>query len=184
MGIINVSSKVFQGMVIAFAAAMAGCVQVQATVPDVEVTQHGIRFDGVPNGSQLGVVSITRTFVLSSESLSFTKDLNSEVFATAVTLTPVAPLNDLSFIHSARVTMSSGSTETAIESAEIINYERGAEAGPLPELNVNTLFPVDVTALWSAEKPTITLTITGIAPETAWSADLTIHMGGKFEYKM
>ena len=180
----KLSSTLFQGMVIAFAATLAGCVQVQANVPDVEVTQHGIRFDGVPFGSKLGEVSITRTFVLSGEALSFAKNLNSEVYATEVTITPVAPLTDLSFIHSARVMMSSSSSSTPIAPAELINYDRAGAPVSLPELTVKTLYPVDVTELWAAEKTTITLTISGVLPETAWGVDLTLRLGGKIEYKM
>ena len=180
----KLSSKLFSGMVLVFASALAGCVQVQANVPDVEVTQHGIRFDAVPFGSKLGEVSSTRTFTLSGEALSFAKNLNSEVFAMEVTLTPVAPLSDLRFIRTARVVMSSSSGTTAIEPSEIINYERADVAVSLPELTVKTLYPVDVTKVWSAEKTTISLTISGVLPETAWGVDLTLRMGGKIEYKM
>ena len=175
----KLSSKLFSGMVLVFASALAGCVQVQANVPDVEVTQHGIRFDAVPFGSKLGEVSSTRTFTLSGEALSFAKNLNSEVFAMEVTLTPVAPLSDLRFIRTARVVMSSSSGTTAIEPSEIINYERARRVYYAFEDRA-----VDVTKVWSAEKTTISLTISGVLPETAWGVDLTLRMGGKIEYKM
>jgi hypothetical protein len=180
----NRSIKVFQGLVFGVALALAGCVQVQADIPDVEVTQHGILFDGVPFGSMLGEVSTTRTFTLSGDTLSFAKDLNSEVYAMEVSLTPIAPLQDLSFIHSARVTMSSSTGTTALTPAEIINYEREGAPVSTAELTVQTLYPVDVTDLWAADKTVITLTISGVLPETAWGADLTLRLGGKIEYKM
>jgi len=45
---------------LALSAGAAGCVSVDAEIPDVEVTQKDLSFAGVPVGGALGDVSMTR----------------------------------------------------------------------------------------------------------------------------
>jgi hypothetical protein len=163
---------------------LGACVQVQAEVPDVEITQHGVMFQGVPSARQYGEVSVTHTFTLSGDQLSFAKDLNSKVYAMEVILRPTGSLQNLDFIRTARVLMSSPTQAGVQPATEIINYERVSDQASQPTLTVKTLVPIDITELWAAEKTDITLTLSGVLPEVDWSVDVSLRLGGKIEYKL
>jgi hypothetical protein len=165
------------------AAAAASCAKVEADVPQAEVTQKSVDFRGVPGSSQLGEVSITQSFTLTSDDLSWAKDLNSEVYAYEVELKAVGPIQDLSFIHYAHITMADGTDGATTPPVEIVNYERPANAVVSPVIEAKTLFPINVSQVWAAKKVVITMVLAGIFPEVAWSADVTLHMSGKISYK-
>lgn len=164
------------------AAAAASCAKVEAEVPEAEVTQKSVAFQGIPGGHALGEVSTTQTFTLTADNLSWAKDLNSEVYATEVELRAASGVQDLSFIHYARVTMSDGSGSSAA-AVEVVDYERPDNMTPSPVISAKTLRPIDVTQVWAADKIVITMQLAGVFPEQAWSADVILHMGGKISYK-
>jgi hypothetical protein len=167
------------------ATGTLACAQVDADVPDAEVTQKAVSFLGIPGGAAMGEVSTTQTFTLSSDKLSWAKNLNSEVYAESVTITALGDLPNLDFIHYARVTMSSGAGVGAtIPPVELINYQRPDGVSSSPYLTVDALYPVDVTKVWAAGKVVITMQLVGIFPEKAWSADVTLHLTGKMSYKL
>ena len=165
------------------AAAAASCAKVEADVPQAEVTQKSVDFRGVPGSSQLGEVSITQSFTLTSDDLSWAKDLNSEVYAYEVELKAVGPIQDLSFIHYAHITMADGTDGATTPPVEIVNYERPANAVVSPVIEAKTLFPINVSQVWAAKKVVITMVLAGVFPEEAWAADVTLHMSGKISYK-
>jgi len=165
------------------AAAAASCAQVEADVPDAQVTQKSVSFQGMPGASQIGEVSTTQSFTLSGDKLSWASDLNSEIYAHAVEFKAVGAVQDLSFIHYARITMSGGSTGSANPPVEIIDYQRPDNYTPTSDLTVPTLSPIDVTKVWAAGDVVITMQLAGVFPEQNWSADVTLHLGGKISYK-
>jgi hypothetical protein len=165
------------------AAAAVSCAKVEADVPQAEVTQRAIAFQGLPGGSQLGEVSVTQSFTLTSDDLSWAKDLNSEVYAYEVELKAVGAVQDLSFIHYAHITMADGSDGATTSPVEIVNYERPENASPSPVIDAKTLYPINVSEVWAAKKVVITMVLAGVFPEVAWSADVTVHMSGKISYK-
>jgi hypothetical protein len=160
------------------------CVEVQADVPDVEITQHGVMFQGVPSAKRLGEVSVTHTFSLSGDQLSFTKDLNSQVYAMEVILRPTLPMQNLDFIRTARVQMSNPAKDGVQPVKDIVYYERTGDQVAQPILAVKTLMPIDITELWAAKKTDIILTISGVLPEVNWSVDVSLRLSGKIEYKL
>jgi hypothetical protein len=165
------------------AAAAASCARVEADVPQAEVTQKAVNFQGLPGGRQLGEVSITQTFTLTADDLSWAKNLNSEVYATEFELKAVGAIQDLSFIHYAHITMSDGSDGTTTPAVEIVNYERPANAVASPVLDAPTTYPINVSQVWAAKKVVITMQLAGVFPEETWAADVTLHMSGKISYK-
>jgi len=172
------------GMALVFAAAAAAsCAKIEADVPQAEVTQKAVAFQGVPGGRQLGEVSLTQSFTLSADDMSWAKNLNSEVYAYEVELKAVGAVQDLSFIHYARVTMSDGSDGATTPAVEIVNYERPANAVASPVIDAPTTYPINVSRVWAAKKVVITMQLAGVFPEEAWSADVTLHMSGKISYK-
>ena len=170
-------------LMLALSCATVACARVEAEVPEAEVTQKAVSFQAVPGGSALGEVSITQSFTISADDLSWAKDLNSEVYATAVEIKLLGDVKDLSFIHYARVLMSDGAADSSTAPVEVISYQRPDGMAPTDDLLVKTNYPIDVTKVWASKKITITLQLAGVLPEQAWSADITLHMGGKMSYK-
>ena len=165
------------------AVAAASCVRVEADVSQAEVTQKAVNFQGIPGGRQLGEVSTTQTFTLTADNLSWAKDLNSEVYAYEVELRAVGDIQDLSFIHYARITMSDGAEDSMTPAVEIVNYERPANAVASSVIDAKTTSPINVTQVWAAKKVVITMQLAGVFPEQTWSADVTLRMSGKISYK-
>lgn len=165
------------------AAGAASCAQVEADVPQAEVTQKAVSFKGIPGGKALGEVSTTQSFTLSSDDLSWAKNLNSEVYAHAFEIRAVGALQDLSFIHYTRITMSDGSDGATTPAVEIVNYERPANAAASPVIDAPTSYPINVSQVWAAKKVVITMELAGVFPEETWAADVTLHMSGKISYK-
>ena len=165
-------------------AAAVSCARVEADVPEVAVTQKSVDFRGIPHGLGSGEMSMTQTFVLSSDKLSWAKDLNTEVYANEVEIKALGDIEDLRFIHFARITMSDGAEDSATPAVEIVNYERPDNAVASPVIIAKTTYPVDVTKVWAAKKVVITMQLAGKFPEHGWSADVTLHMSGKISYKL
>jgi hypothetical protein len=163
--------------------ATAACAQVEAEVPEAEVTQRAVNFMGIPGGSQLGEVSTTQTFTLTEDNLSWAKDLNANVYASEVEFKATGDVQDLSFIHFAHVTLSDAAKGSTTPAVEIISYERPANTGALPVITAKT-YPIDVTKVWAAKEIMVTMVLAGVFPEKTWSADVTIHLGGKISYKL
>jgi hypothetical protein len=166
------------------AAAAASCVRVEAEVPEAEVTQKAVSFDGIPRGSQVGEVSTTQTFTLSADDLSWAENLNAEVYAKEVELRAAGKYQDLSFIHYVRVTMSDGTADSTTPAVELIYYERPANAAATSIVDVKTSSPIDVTKVWAAKNVVITMAIAGTLPQESWAADVTLHLSGKITYKL
>lgn len=171
------------GLVALFSLAAASCVQVDAEIPDTKVTQKAVSFQGVPGAQAAGEVSITQSFTVNSDDLSWTKDLNADVYAYEVELTATSGVSDLSFIRLARITMASGE-DPSIAPIEVVNYTRPASYTPSAVLDVPTTQPINVTTVWSAKQLVFTLNLTGIFPEQDWTADVTLHLSGKLSYKL
>jgi len=165
------------------AAAAASCVRVEADIPEAEVTQKAVKFQGIPGGGQLGEVSTTQSFTLTADDLSWAKDLNSDVYAYEVEIKAVGAIQDLSFIHFAHVSISSGAEDSTAPAVEVVNYERPADAVASPTISAKTLVPINVTQVWAQKKVIITMNLIGVFPEEEWSADVTLHMSGKISYK-
>jgi hypothetical protein len=162
--------------------AAASCAQVDVAIPDTKVTQKAVTFQGIPGAQAAGEVSITQTFTMTSDDLSWAKDLNSDVYAYEIELKAVSGVEDLGFIRLARITMANGDDATATP-IEVINYTRPENYVASPLLQVPTTQPVNVTTVWAADKLVFTMYLTGIFPEQDWAADLALHMNGEISYK-
>jgi hypothetical protein len=176
------SSRLLPALAGLGALAALGCsLSVEAEIPEVEVTQRGVRFDGVPLGEKLGTVSTSRSFELSSANTAWAKELNSEVYALSVVMRANGNLANLDFIEAARVAMSDCSESLA--PVDIIDYERPANTPSSSVIEVATQYPIDVTKLWGAKSTRIEVQVAGRLPEAAWSTDITLRLGGKITYK-
>jgi len=165
----------------ALSTGAAGCVSVDAEIPDVEVTQKDLAFDGVPIGSALGDVSMTRTFSQEHDALDLPQGLNPEVKALAVSLTAKSGIKDFSFVRYLRMTMSDTSDNS--NAVELINYERDDSAPPSNVLKMTAANPVNALDKWKTKSALFTIDIAGTLPDNAWTADVTIRFAGNIHYE-
>jgi hypothetical protein len=177
------TAKSRRGLPLLLAVLCASCAQVEADVPEAQVTQKGVAFHGTGGwGTWPGEVSALQSFVLSSDNLSWVKDLNSKIYVTQVDLRAASGVDDLSFIHYAHVTIADA--ENMWKPVEIVDYMRPDNQGPTPLLTAKTLHPVDVTEVWRAKKVVVSIALAGELPSKPWKADVTLHLSGKISYKL
>jgi hypothetical protein len=166
---------------LALSAGAAGCVSVDAEIPDVEVTQKDLAFAGVPVGSALGDVSMTQTFSSEHDALDLPQGLNSEVKALGVTLTAKSGIKDFSFLRYLRLTMSD--TADNSNALELINYERPDSAPASNVLNMTSANPVNALEKWKTKSALFTIEVAGTLPDSDWTADVTIRFAGNVHYE-
>jgi hypothetical protein len=160
-------------------AAAAGCAGIEADVPDVQVTQRGLVFDGVPGASQAGDLSMAKSFSQDHDKIDFPDGLSSDVRTLSVSLHATSGVPDLSFIHYLRVTMAPDDGSPAMELGV---YEPAPGATVGSEIHLTTLNPVNVFAAWNADRAKFTLEVAGALPEHDWTGDVTAHFSGKIKY--
>jgi hypothetical protein len=163
-------------------AGAAGCmVSVEAEIPDVEVTQKGLSFAGVPIGGALGDVSMTQSFSQEHEALDLPEGLTSEVKALEVSLTARQGISDFNFVHFLRLTMSDDTNNA--NAVELIDFQRDDSAAPSPVLKMIAANPVNALEKWKTKSALFTIDVAGTLPEHDWVADITIRFGGKIRYQ-
>ena len=155
------------------ALASACSFSFEADLPEVEVTQHGLKVAGVPGTTRVGDVSVTGSFTLSSRNTAWSKRLGSDVFVHQVTVAASGSQPDLDFITLARVTMADSAIPEG--TTEIMTYDR-SQAASTSVIDVSMPSPIDITTLWSADRTVIALEVTGRVPEQTWSVDLTMKL--------
>jgi hypothetical protein len=153
---------------------------VETDVPDVEITQRGVRFDGNPAAQKLGMASTSRSFQLSSNA-AWAKELNSEVQAGGVTVRSGTGVPNLDFIKYASVTMVDSSG--AVPPVKLMSYERPDGAPSSTIIEATMAQAVDLTALWKSESSKVEVKITGELPANSWTADIVLHLSGKITYE-
>jgi hypothetical protein len=164
----------------ALGAATAGCgISVEADVPDVQVTQRGVVFQGVPGASLAGDQSMAKSFTQDHDKIEFPDGLDSEVKTLDVSLRATSGVDDLSFIHYLRITMAPDDGSPGVE---LGTFEPAAGAAAGKEIHLTTLNPINVFAAWNTSKAKFTLEVVGVLPEHDWSGDVTAHFSGKLKY--
>ena len=165
----------------ALSAAAAGCgISVEADIPDVQVTQRGIVFPGVPGANLAGDQSMAKSFSQDHGKIEFPEGLDSVVRTFDLSLRATSGVTDLSFIHYLRVTMAPD--EGASPAIELGVYEPAAGRRIGNEIHLTTLNPINVFDAWNTDKATFTLEVAGALPEVDWTGDVTAHFSGKVKY--
>jgi hypothetical protein len=166
------------------ALAGAGCMMdVEATIPDLELTQRDIRFDGVPKVVAANQTSMSRTYQIDDSRLRLARQLYSELHAMEATIVVTSGPTDLEFLRNLRLTMRGRTPESDRPLVtEILDFEhKGGELGTT--LLIKSPTPIDVTGPWLAEDTAITLDVSGWLPSYEWTADITLRLKGKVRYK-
>jgi hypothetical protein len=163
------------------AGGAGGCaLSVEADVPEVQVTQHDLAFDGV--GAQVsalaGDVSMTRSFSQQHQKLDLPSGLDSKVDALGLTLTATSGVTDFSFIHNLRLTM----TDDVHDPIELVSYQQDPNAAPSNVLVMKSANPVNTLDQWKTDSATFTVEVAGTLPANDWTADLTISFSGTIKY--
>jgi hypothetical protein len=153
--------------------------QVEATVPEVEITQHDLKFDGVPLAAALGDVSVSKSFSQQHQRLELPDGLDTEVKALGVTLTAKSGIENFDFIKELRVTMS----DDVHAPVELIDYTRVDGAPSTNVLTMESKNPVNTLDQWKTDSATFTIEIAGALPPQDWKVDLSVRFAGKITYK-
>jgi hypothetical protein len=162
--------------------ASGGCMlQVEADVPEIEITQHDVVFDGVPQpvAANAGDVSLTKSFSQQHQKLDLPAGLTSQVNAMGVTLSAKSGIDNFDFLKNMRVTMSDG----VHSPVELINYQQPAGAPSTNVLTVQSANPIDTLAVWKTDAATFTLEVAGALPSADWTVDVSVRFAGKIVYK-
>jgi hypothetical protein len=164
------------------AALVSGCSpSFEADLPDVEITQHGLKMAGVPAAAQVGDASVTSSFAFSPSTTAWAKRMNSGIFVHQVTIAASGCLADLSFIKVARVTAADPASPGG--TTELLNYDRSEGTPSSSAIEASIPAPIDITTLWSADKAVIELQMAGQLPEQDWTVDVTLKLSGKITYE-
>jgi hypothetical protein len=164
----------------ALAAATAGC-SVEADVPDVQVTQRGVVFQGVSGDGSGGDTSMARSFSQQHDKIDLPDGLDSEVRTLSVSLRATAGVDDLTFIHTLRVTMAPDDGQGNAIELGVYEPAPGATAGK--QISLTTLNPINVFDAWNTDAAKFTLEVAGALPAHEWTGDVIAHFAGKLEYK-
>ena len=168
----------FSSIIPVLTTLASGCLpSFEADLPDVEITQQGLKMAGVPLAAKVGDASVTSSFTLSPSTTAWAKRLNSEVFIHRVNIAANGSQADLDFIDLARVT--AGNPTSPEGTTEILNYARSEELPPGSDIEVSMPTPIDITNLWSADQAVIELQVAGQLPEQDWTVDVTLSLSGK-----
>jgi hypothetical protein len=158
-----------------------GCMlQVEADVPEVDITQHDVVFQGVPApvSTNVGDVSLSRSFSQQHQRLELPAGLTTEVKAMGVTLTAKSGVENFDFLKNMRVTMSDG----VHDPVELVAYERVDGAPSTNVLTVESANPVNTLDEWKTDTATFTLEVAGGLPSGDWSLDVSVRFAGKLVY--
>ncbi len=176
---------VLRAAVLASVAAMGGCVfGMEADLPEIELTQSGLRFPAAPPLVTAGEAMVSARFITRTGRFELPAGAKTQVKSSHATLSSLSTGADLGFIRSVRVTVKGlGTGAPAIEPAEIARYERipGAPAvGPVLTASAgvtSTLFEH-----WKAPQLQFTIELAGTLPDREWLGDLSVGFSGTIHY--
>jgi hypothetical protein len=180
MKILDRSSVLFGALALASLSAGGCMLQVEADVPEVEVTQHDVVFQGVaaPAAAALGDVSLTQSFSQQHQKLELPAGLTTEVKAMGVTLSAKSGIDNFDFLKNLRVTMSDG----VHPAVELIDYQAVEGAPSTNVLTIESANPVNTLDEWKTDSATFTLEVAGALPSSDWSLDVSVRFAGKLVY--
>jgi hypothetical protein len=160
---------------LALALAAPGCFQLEAEVPDIEVTQRNLEFEGVaaPPGTE-GSITLP-PYPIDLDKLPIDASSIEQVLAREVVVSATRGATSLDFISDLRVTIA-GKDGKAVELA---TYERKPGASVGAKISMKLDPQVDITGPVHAGEPELTIALAGALPPDAWSVDVNVKLGAK-----
>ena len=166
----------------ALAASSGACMlSVEAEVPDVEITQHDVGFEGIPSAAQLGEISTGMSFTQDLPALDLPKEIDSSVKAMKVELHVKTGITNFDFLRALRITMAP--KDGSSEPVELINYEKVAGSVVGATLEITSKNPVNILDQWKTDSAVFNVQLAGTLPAEAWTIDISVHFAGKVSYK-
>jgi hypothetical protein len=160
-------------------ALASGCSpSFEADVPEIDITQRGVKIAGVPGAALVGDTSVTTSFTYSLSAGA--KRMNSDVRVHRITIAVSGSVPNLDFVALARVTAANPASPES--TTELLNYARSETAPSSSDIDASMATPIDITPLWSADKAVIELQMAGQLPEQDWTVDVTLSLSGKITY--
>jgi hypothetical protein len=165
-------------LALGLAAAATGCtLSVEADIPDIRITQHGVMFEGA--AAAMGDASMTKSYSQQHSKLDLPAGIDSQLKTLAVTLMATNGVPDLSFIQFLSVSMSADGGGAPVL---LGSYEPTAGAVVGSTIGLTTLNPVNVLDAWKTDSATFTLQIAGALPTNDWAGDVTVDLSGTAKY--
>lgn len=153
------------------------CVQANVDVPDLEVTRQDVALQSAPAGTPANTeATIVQQFQYEKTPSSLPGSVTANLHATDVTFTLKKGATDLSFIRSAKLTV----TEPGGEPQTVLDYKGDAPVGSSVTLPV-LASPPSLNP-WSMDSSTFELTVTGVLPQQEWYLDVTLGYTGSVSY--
>lgn len=161
--------------------ASAGCMlSAEADVPDVEVTQHDIGFEGVPFSAAVGDVATHMSFA-QKRPIDLPAALDSSVQAVKVELRAKKGIENFDFLRILRISMRQADNKG--DAIELIDYVKTAGSKVGATLTIPSKNPINILEQWKADSAIFDVEVAGTLPEKAWTIDLSVHFSGKLSYK-
>jgi hypothetical protein len=158
--------------------ASIGC-SASADIPKVVVTQSDVAFDGVPRVPGLTDVTTTlETQFDHPKDATLPDALDPELFPLSGEVKARGSMQDLSFIDSLKLTLSSRATD-APPPRVVATYQRSGSSKAGNVLELKTDNEQDVLEYWGTKNAFYDLEISGVLPEDAWSVDVVVAFSGK-----
>jgi hypothetical protein len=158
--------------------AVVGC-SASADIPKVVVTQSDVAFDGVPRLPGLPDVTTTlETQFDHPKDATLPDALDPELFPLSGEVKARGSMQDLSFIDSLKLTLSSRAAD-APPPRVVATYTRPATGKAGNVLALKTDNDQDVLEYWGTKNAFYDLEISGVLPADAWSVDVVVAFSGK-----
>ncbi len=165
---------------------LSGCLaSAEAQIENVEVSQRGMSFPGIPQGALLGDVSTSYVFAIKPAKLSLPRAVRTEIVAADVTLRATSGVLDLAFIRTLRMTVQGKIVDSdlpELQPTQLAVYERSGDGVVGPVLTMPNRDASNLLEHWKASTLLFTLEVAGTMPTLDWTADLTIGLTGRLVY--
>jgi hypothetical protein len=168
------------GLAVTLLLGTGACtLQVEADAPDFEVTQHDIAISGIPPIPGVTELSTHLNFSQKLPDLNLPNGFDSSVAPAKIDFKATSGVNDLSFLHMLKVTVTTGNTATPLQ---IIDYTNTTGTKVGDTLTVVSPEAVNILKEWK-DTAVFDIDVGGALPSVPWTADITVHLGGTVSYK-
>jgi hypothetical protein len=160
------------------ALGTAAC-SASADIPEVQVTQSDIAFDGVPLIPGVTDVSTTlETTFDHPQGLGLPDALDPKLYPISASVTARDDMKDLSFLEGLSLTLASHA-DGAPEPRKMATYARKGSGSVGKVIQLVTDNDTNVLDYWDTKKAYYDVKIWGVLPQEAWAIDVTVSFSGE-----
>lgn len=160
------------------ALGTAAC-SASADIPEVQVTQSDIAFDGVPLIPGVTDVSTTlETTFDHPQGLGLPDALDPKLYPISANVTARGDMKDLSFLEGLSLTLASHA-DGAPDPRKMATYDRKGSGSVGKVIQLVTDNDTNVLDYWDTKKAYYDVKIWGVLPQDAWAIDVTVSFSGE-----